>query len=92
MKPQLVLLLTLATLLALVPIAAQAKLARSVSHTKSTAAPMYACTICHHQVTAAEAKNLHYTCPVDHGKLLPVKPAAKPREPPAQKNASLRQQ
>ena len=46
-------------------------------HAKASSAPMYACTICHHQVTAAEAKKLHYTCPVDHGKLLPVKPAAK---------------
>ncbi len=79
MKPQLVLLLTLATLPALPPIAAQAKLARPAFHTKSIAAPMYACTTCHHQVTAAEAKKLHYTCPVDHGKLLSVKPAAKPR-------------
>ena len=32
-------------------------------------AAMYACPICHHKVNAAQAKKLHYTCPVDQGKL-----------------------
>ena len=61
------------------PLAAQAKTAASKSPMKAHAAAMYACAICHHQVTAAEAKNLRYTCPKDHGKLLQVKLASKPR-------------
>ena len=77
MKTRFVLLLTLALLPILTPLTAQAK-PIPLSHVKANAVPMYACAICHHQVTAAEAKTLHYTCPKDHGKLLPVKPAAKP--------------
>ncbi len=77
MKTRIILLLTLATIPFLTPLAAQAKPAASNPPVKTHAATMYACAICHHQVTASEAKKLHYTCPVDHGKLIPVIPAKK---------------
>ena len=80
MKPYAVLLLALTALLT-VPLTADAQSkppvgfysAGHASQSKKPAVVMYACSICHHQVTAARAKRLHYVCPVDHGKLIPVK-------------------
>ncbi len=52
---------------------AQSKPKTHVNHSKTTSARMYTCVICHHEVNAAQAKKLHYICPADHGKLVPVK-------------------
>ena len=77
MKTHPVLLLTLAAALT-VPLTAQAQSTPKVhaAHAKMAAAAMYECSICHHKVNAALAKKLHYTCPDDHGKLIPVKTAS----------------
>lgn len=80
MKPLFVLLAVLTAILTL-PHTADAQSqprvgsysAGSASQSKPAAALMYECSICHHQVNAAQAKRLHYICPVDHGKLIPVK-------------------
>ena len=87
MKSQTVLLLALTTLLT-APLSvyaqsnpqARPEAAGSAPQTRKPAV-MYACVICHHQVTAAQAKRLHYVCPVDHGRLIPVKstPLSKPK-------------
>jgi hypothetical protein len=47
-------------------------------HTKTAAAPMYECPICHHKADAALAKRLHYICPKDNGRLALVKTANLP--------------
>lgn len=47
-------------------------------HTKTAAAPMYECPICHHKADAALAKRLHYICPKDNGKLALVKTTIPP--------------
>ena len=81
MKPHAVLLLALTAVLTS-PLTADAQSKPPVGfysaghapRTKKPAALMYECSICHHQVNAAQAKRLHYVCPVDHGKLIPVKP------------------
>lgn len=48
----------------------------------------YKCVICGLTYSAADAKADHYVCPMDHGKLLPIKPAPsreRPNDPhPAQ--------
>ena len=64
-------MLAAATLLAL-PLAAQSAPKNPAGKHAKTAA-RYECPICHHQVNAAKAKSLHYTCPVDKGKLAPIK-------------------
>ena len=43
---------------------------------KTKSAPLYECPICHHKANAALAKKLHYICPVDNGKLAPIKTAS----------------
>ena len=82
MKPQAVVFLALTTVLTL-PLTAYAQnepqvrseSAGSAAQTRKPPVLMYECSICHHQVTAAQAKRLHFICPVDHGRLIPVKTA-----------------
>ena len=59
-------------MIALLPAAAQAAPAKSKSAT------MYECSKCHMKVSAAVAKKDGYKDPMDGGKLVPVKAAAKP--------------
>ena len=77
MKTHPALLLTLAAALT-VPLMAQAQSKSKVhaAHAKIAVAAMYECSICHHKVNAAQAKKLHYVCPDDHGKLIPIKTAS----------------
>ncbi len=63
-------------IIALLPTAALA--APGKSHSAKTAPTMYECQTCHMKYTAAQAKNDHYKDPMDGGKLVPVKAAAKP--------------
>ncbi len=78
MKIHAVLLLALAAVAALpfTADAAQSKLKPHTTHARLAAAATYECPICHHKVSAAQAKKLHYTCPMDQGKLAPVKTAS----------------
>lgn len=44
-------------------------------HGKMASAAKYQCTKCHMVYSAAEAKKDHYKCPMDGGKLAPLKTA-----------------
>jgi len=71
--------ITLAGLvIALLPITAFAAPAKSSHKAPVKTAAMYECQKCHMKVSAAVAKKDHYTDPMDGGKLVPVKAAAKP--------------
>ena len=48
--------------------------AGKVAHTRMAA--LYECPICHHKVSAAKAKSLRYTCPLDKGRLALVRSAS----------------
>ncbi len=62
--------------IALLPTMAQAAPAKAHPVKKATA--MYECSKCHMKVSAAIAKKDGYKDPMDGGKLIPVKAAAKP--------------
>ncbi len=67
--------------IALLPIAAFAARVKSphkVPVKKTAAATMYECQKCHMKYTAAQAKKDRFKDPMDGGKLVPVKAAAKP--------------
>jgi len=68
--------------LALVPLAVGSALAHTghgkTTHGKmSASAMMYQCQKCHMKMSAATAKKDHYKDPMDGGKLVPMKAAAK---------------
>lgn len=68
--------------LALVPLAVGSALAH-MGHSKTTrgkmsaSAMMYQCQKCHMKMSAATAKKDHFKDPMDGGKLVPMKAAAK---------------
>ena len=76
-----------AALLAIVPTAVVAapkmashKMGHSkMAHPKVAAATKYECVKCHMQYSAKDAKAAKYKCEMDGGKLVAVKPAAKPK-------------
>lgn len=65
-------------LLPMTAIAAPTKMMPKMASKKMTHAAMYQCQKCHMKYTAAQAKKDHYKDPMDGGKLVPVKAAAKP--------------
>ena len=81
MKTRTMLLLPLVALLTLPPVAHAQSQSKAPAKSSAHAAPAkraaltYECPICHHRVNASLAKKVHYTCPVDGGKLTLVKTA-----------------
>ncbi len=81
MKTRIMLAGLVIALLPITAFAAPAKSPHKAPVKKAAAATMYECQKCHMKVSAAVAKKDHYTDPMDGGKLVPVKAAAKPAVP-----------
>ncbi|HEY3333547.1 MAG TPA: hypothetical protein VGK19_26175 [Capsulimonadaceae bacterium] len=62
---------------------APAKAAKAVKTVKPVAPTTYECQLCHMQYSAVDAKKYKFIDPMDAGKLLPMKPAAKAAPAPS---------